>query len=257
VTANKRVLITGGAGMVGRSLVEGFARASWQVVLTSRSQERAEKVAEEFQQATDASVYGVAAEFGGPTDRDEISRLVENLKRSDLLPTCLVNNARDRENLKLDEQGRPFTESWVQEFHLDVVVAYELTMGLASHRGLHSVINIASMYGVVAPTLRLYQDPKRESPIHYGVCKAALIHLTKELSVRLASKEIRVNAISYGGIKGRVSQEFLERYADLCPQGRMLDCTDIAGPALFLASDESACGITGHNLVVDGGWSVW
>ena len=253
---DRRVLITGGTGRVGRGLVEGFAHAGWRVVLTSRSQERAEKAAKEVQRATGSSVHGVASEFGRPADEDEIPRLAENLKQRDLLPTCLINNARDLENLKLDEQGHPFVESWGQEFYLDVVVAYELTMALASHSRLQSVINIASMYGVVAPTLSLYEDPIRESPIHYGVCKAALIHLTKELSVRLASKGVRVNAISYGGIEGRGHEQFVARYAELCPQGRMLSVTDVAGPALFLAS-EAASGVTGHNLVADGGWSVW
>lgn len=252
---DKCVLITGGTGKVGRSLAEGFAYAGWQVVLTSRSEERAAILAEELRRTTGASIHGIASDFANP---EETSRLAEVLQQQNLLPHCLINNARDLENLKLDERGRPFTTGWWQEFHLDVVVAYELIMDLLSVYGskLSSVINVSSMYGVVAPTLRLYENPVRESPIHYGVCKAALVHLTKELSVRLASKGIRINSISYGGIEGRANKEFVARYVELCPQGRMLNETDVAGPALFLAS-EAASGITGHNLAVDGGWSVW
>lgn len=251
----KRVLITGGTGKVGHSLVEGFACAGWQVVLTSRSKERAERLAAKFMKSTGSSIHGIVAEFDAP---DEPSRLVENLKQNDLLPDCLINNARNRETLTLNETGEPLFNGWLKEFCLSVVVAYELSIKLASVQGsrLNSVINVASMYGVVATTLRLYEDAARESPIHYGVCKAALIHLTKELSVRLASKGIRVNAISYGGIEGRTGKDFVDRYANLCPQGRMLNDTDVAGPALFLAS-EAASGVTGHNLVTDGGWSVW
>jgi len=251
----RHVLITGGTGKVGQRLVEGFSHAGWQVTLTSRSQERAEDFARELQMSTGASIQGIGVELdrpGGP------SRLVQLLRQKALLPDCLINNTRDRENLGLDEQGKPVADGWQKEFHLNVVVAYELVMELAAVPGgrLRSVINVASMYGVVAPNIRLYENPDKESPIHYGVCKAALIHLTKELSVRLASKGIRVNAISYGGIEGRTSKEFVGKYSELCPQGRMLSDTDIVGPALFLA-DESAAGVTGHNLVADGGWSVW
>jgi len=255
LTDNKRVLITGGTGKVGHSLVEGFACAGWQVVLTSRNKERAERLAAKFKKSTGSSIYGIVAEFDG---LDGTSRFVENLKRNDLLPTCLINNARNQENLALDESGQPLFNSWLQEFYLSVVVAYELSMKFSYLQGcrLNSVINVASMYGVVAPTLHLYENPKQDSPVHYGVCKAALIHLTKELSVRLASKCIRVNAISYGGIEGRTGKDFVDRYANLCPQGRMLNDTDVAGPALFLAS-EAASGVTGHNLIADGGWSVW
>jgi len=146
----------------------------------------------------------------------------------------------------------------MQEFYLNVVAAYELTTRLVVQEScvLENIINISSIYGVVAPNQRLYLDPEKQSPIHYGVCKAALLHLTKELAVRLAPRNIRVNAISYGGVEGRVNEDFLDRYSALCPQGRMLNEADIAWPALFLAG-RGAAGITGHNMMVDGGWSVW
>ncbi len=255
MTKNKRVLITGGTGKVGRSFVKGFASEGWEVILTSRSQERAEAFANECQLSTGALIHGIAAEFGCP---EGISLFVEQLKEKDLLPDCLINNVRNLNNLRLDEQGKPSIDGWVQEFYLGVVVAYELAMSLslAPQSRLQSVINIASMYGVVAPTLQLYNNPVVESPIHYGVCKAAVIHLTRELAVRIAYKGIRFNAISYGGIEGRTSKDFIEKYAALCPQRRMLNDTDVFGPALFLATEASS-GVTGHNLVVDGGWSIW
>jgi len=252
-------LITGGTGRVGLCLVEGFAQAGWEVVLTSRQRERAEAVALDIQRSTGCMVHAVVAEFDSLASPNATARLVDNLRQQDLLPSCLVNNARNITNLGVDEYGRPSAAGWREEFFLDVVVAHKLTMDLVSwsESTLRSVVNVGSMYGVVAPNLSLYNDPVQGSPIHYGVCKAALIHLTKELAVRLSGVPIRVNAISYGGIEGRADQEFATRYGNLCPQGRMLDDADIAGPAVFLASEEAASGITGHNLVVDGGWSIW
>jgi hypothetical protein len=131
-------------------------------------------------------------------------------------------------------------------------------MALALERGsrLGSVVNVGSQYGVVAVNPGLYASQHSASPIHYGVAKAGLVHLTRELAIRLAGRGVRVNCVSYGGIEGRASVQFKEQYARFCPQGRMLTERDIAGPVEFLVSDASS-GATGHNLVVDGGWTAW
>ena len=121
---------------------------------------------------------------------------------------------------------------------------------------LESVVNIGSQYGVVAPNLNLYSEPIKDSPLHYGVAKAALGHLTKELAVRLAPQGIRVNCVAFGGVEGRVGDDFKKRYAELCPMGRMLNEADLAGPVDLLLSPSSSA-ITGHTLIVDGGWSIW
>jgi len=253
--APRRVLITGGTGVVGRSLAFGFAKRGWEVIVTSRRQERADSLAKELNKITTHENYGLSWEGNIDSPPTDLTNL---LHEKALQPHCLINNARSQENLELNIDGQPTISNWFQEFHLGVVVAYELAMQLTAEMPcrLENIINIASIYGIVASNRNLYSDNVIQSSIHYGVCKAALIHLTKELSVRMAKKGINVNAISYGGVEGRVGKDFLERYKNLCPQGRMLAEEDIAGPALFLSSPE-AKGITGHNLVVDGGWSVW
>ena len=144
------------------------------------------------------------------------------------------------------------------EYLLDVVAPYELTMALAlaEKSTLEKVIFISSMYGVVPFNLNLYDNPLTEAPMQYSVAKAAQIHLTKNMAIRLADKGVQVNSISYGGVEGRVDQAFMERYANLCPSGGMLKEEDIVGAIEFLVSDR-AVGLLGHNLVVDGGWSLW
>ena len=111
------------------------------------------------------------------------------------------------------------------------------------------------MYGVVAPTPSLYDNFEESSAVHYGVSKAAQIHLTKELAVRLAPK-IRVNCVSFGGIKGRTDENFENRYKNLTPLQRMLEEEDVVGPIDFLVSDNST-NMTGQNIKVDGGWTIW
>jgi NAD(P)-dependent dehydrogenase (short-subunit alcohol dehydrogenase family) len=92
--------------------------------------------------------------------------------------------------------------------------------------------------------------------LHYGVSKAGLGHLTKELAVRFADQDIRVNCVAFGGVEGRVDENFKNRYSLLCPMGRMLNEGDLAGPVDLLLSSASSA-ITGHTLIVDGGWSLW
>jgi NAD(P)-dependent dehydrogenase (short-subunit alcohol dehydrogenase family) len=251
----RTVLLTGATGKLGRSFALGFADATYNVVFTARRKEFAEALRAECIEAGARSAEYILTDLADASAGTVINgRLLE----LNLSPTVLVNNARDVGNLRVNENGKIPREGWLGEFQLGVVTPYELTMALARARAskLKSVINIASMYGVTAPNLRLYDDPERQSPANYGVVKAALIQLTKELAVRLASSGVRVNAISFGGVDGRVSDEFRERYKKLCPANRMLQDSEVFGAVRFLASDEST-GMTGHNLVVDGGWTVW
>lgn len=183
--------------------------------------------------------------------------LIEACNSRSLLPEGLINNARSASYLRADQERRVSREDFVGEFVLDVVVPYELAMLFAAmpQSRLKRVINIGSQYGVVAANPGLYEGTKHQSFINYSVAKAGLVHLTRELAVRLAPS-IQVNCVSYGGVEGRASPQFQERYAKLTPIGRMLREDEIAGPIAFLLSDESA-GMTGHNLVVDGGWTAW
>ena len=141
---------------------------------------------------------------------------------------------------------------------MDVIVPYELATGLYLRQKdiLKTVTNIGSQYGSVAANPALYNSDSTQSPIQYGLAKAALHHLTKELAVRFSSDNIRVNCVAYGGVEGRVDSEFNARYSKLAPMGRMLNETEIVGPLLFLVSNSSSS-VTGHTLAADGGWTIW
>ena len=170
----------------------------------------------------------------------------------------MINNARSTDFLNVAENGIVVRENFVSELIVDVIAPYELTMALAlqDNGALKRVVNISSQYGLVAANPNLYDNYVYQSPIHYSVAKSAIIQLTRELAVRLANFEIQVNCVAFGGIEGRVSEEFKYRYSKLCPLGRMLREEEVIGPVDMLSS--IACsGMTGHTLVVDGGWSIW
>jgi len=250
------ILITGGTGKLGQIYVKELSELGYDVVFTSRSEQKIRKLYDECSKlGFDNKILGIPADL---VSDQGVNELCSALNQHNIYPTTLVNNARSIEFLALDSKGIPARKSWYGEMLLDVVIPYELSISMAEENRsrLQTIVNVASMYGVVAANPSLYDDPIKDSPIQYSVAKAALIHLTKELSVRLAKKQIRVNSISYGGVEGRVDEEFKQRYAKLCPTGEMLQESHIVGAVHYLASNLSV-GVTGHNLVVDGGWSVW
>jgi len=121
-----------------------------------------------------------------------------------------------------------------------------------------SIVNIGSIYGLVSPDFRVYEEGDRRSSEIYGATKAGVIQMTKYFAVELAKKGIRVNAVSPGGIfnpSNPQSKQFIENYSYRTPLGRMASTSEITHAILFLTSN-SASYITGHNLVVDGGYSA-
>ncbi|MEX1199302.1 MAG: SDR family oxidoreductase [Methylophaga sp.] len=247
------ILITGGTGKFGRKFVEHFVGKGWRVLFTATSESRSSELENAF--SNPGEITGFISDLTQP---DAPRILVEEIQSRGLEVNHLVNNARSLSSLKTDENGATQREDFVSEYLMDVVVPYELAIALYQSQAdsLRTVTNIGSQYGLVAANPSLYTDYPKQSPIQYGVAKAALHHLTKELAVRFAAQGVRVNCIAYGGVEGRVDEAFKQRYAELTPSRRMLMESEIAGPLDFLVSETSNA-VTGQTLVADGGWSIW
>ncbi len=248
------ILITGGTGRIGRVLVRHFVQAGWQVVVPSRSRTRIGELLDSCTAATAGQLVGIELDLVAD---GAVPRLLEELQAREVRPVALVNGARDLSRVAFDEQGLPLEETWLHEYRINVVVPFMLGNALAHQPDsrLRSIVNLTSMYGNVAINPWLQGETGRW-PAHYGCAKAAMIQLTREMAVRLAPRGVRVNAVSFGGVEGRVDEEFRERYRKLCPQGRMLEDADLPGVVGFLVSD-AASGMTGANLALDGGWTAW
>ena len=250
----RSILITGATGKIGKVYVKYFLEKGDQVIALSRSKEKLDSLKSEFNLYRD-NLKIITLDLMKKNFEDT---LVQFLYDQNLKPNCVVNNARDISNYKLLDDGSVGEISFINEYKLGIIVPYKITMKLVKINllNLRKIVNISSIYGLVSPNSNLYNSEKEISPIHYGVTKAALIQLTKDLAVRLARNNIQVNSIAYGGVKGRVDREFEKRYATLCPSKRMLSEDDLAGPLDLLLSEKSD-GINGHVLVVDGGWTIW
>lgn len=122
-----------------------------------------------------------------------------------------------------------------------------------------SIINIASLYGMVSPDYRIYTDCKRKNSEIYGATKAGIIQMTKYFATHLAERNIRVNAVSPGGIynpENAQGEDFVKNYSFRCPMKRMAKDDEIIGALLYLAGDIASY-TTGQNIAVDGGFSCW
>ncbi len=244
-------LVSGGSGpQFGSSITEALAEAGATVVTASRSLERNEALA------------GRLCEQGGDvrameldiTDLDSIQtlkdRVLGELGRVDIL----VNSAVVGRGGGFDEQS---PEYWEYSARGNMVGLYAMCKAFvgsmeAQERG--SIINISSIYGVVANDPSLYLGTEMKQPPDYTFVKAGMINFTRYLANYFGKKGVRANCICPGGYQADQPGPFVDRYNERCPVGRMLENDDIKGAVVFLASDASRY-VTGTSLMVDGGWT--
>lgn len=250
------VLLTGATGLLGSGFSKKLFELGYNLILTGRDEKKLENLKKEIISGTTSEneIITICLDHSA---KDSANVLVEKINKFDIKVGYIINNVRNIDNLKTTSSILK-SDLWINEFYLGVVFPYTLTM-LLSHSHpyyMRSIVNISSMYGLVVSNSALYDNFDIDKPIHYGVVKAALNHLTKELAVRLANKNIIVNAIAYGGVEGRVNEDFIKNYSKLCPKSRMLNNKDIFSILKFLLFDASDM-MTGQIIAVDGGWTLW
>lgn len=250
-------LITGGAGHIGSAIGDALAELGAAIAVLDMSD--SEAAAKRLQENYRVDTLPMQVDLNDETSvRAVPGAVVGQLGRLDLLVNC----AGFGRAAKLEGWVTPFeqqsAETWRKALEINLTASFVLTQACtpalrASGHG--SVINISSIYGMVGPDMRLYEGSDRGNPAAYAASKGGLLQMTRWLATVLAP-DVRVNAITPGGVWRNQPQEFLDRYNTRTPMGRMATEEDLKGAAAYLASDLSAY-VTGHNLVVDGGWTVW
>ena len=251
---SQTIIVTGATGKFGKILVKNFLKKGDHVVAIGRSIKKLNKL-KIYKNTKKQNLILICVDL---MEDNAIIRIIKKIKELKLKPDSIINNARNIDYLQVSKNGRTSSTNFINEFKLGVIVPYQLIMSLvdAFPKRFRNVVNIGSIYGSVVPNANLYKNFHKDSSLQYGVTKAALQQLTKELSVRLAKNLVRVNCAAFGGVEGRVNQSFKKSYAKLCPSGRMLKDDEIFGPIEMLISNK-ASGVSGHVLMIDGGWTVW
>lgn len=246
----KVVFITGAAGQLGRALCRAYTAAGAIVVASDIAANLKDKCSD------CCSAFFELDIADKDVVTDVFAQSVDMFGGIDIL----VNNAGVSVFEPFEERTAESFD-WVTNVNLkgtfNCIQAFDAISSDTNSQ--KSIVNIASLYGVVSPDPRIYTDCARKNSEVYGATKAAIIQMTKYFAVHLAAKNIRVNAISPGGIFNPESpqgEDFVKNYSYRCPMGKMADVEDMVGGVLY-ASSAAAKYLTGQNIVIDGGMTCW
>ena len=254
---NKKVIIvTGGAGYLGRVFIKAIVENSGIAVIADNNVKGSEDVLLELQKIyPEKKIDFVETEI---TSKNSITSLIEYVVKKYQKIDAIVNNAYPRNN----NYGRDFFDVEFSDFceniNMHLGGYFLITQQICQffkRQGYGNVVNISSVYGVIPPRFEIYQDTSMTMPIEYAVVKSALLHMTLYLAKYFSGCNIRINAISPGGVYNKQSEVFVRQYNSYCLNKGMLAEEDIVGTLLFLLSDVSKC-INGQNIVVDDGFSL-
>jgi NAD(P)-dependent dehydrogenase (short-subunit alcohol dehydrogenase family) len=252
-------LVTGAAGHLGQVLVEALAELGASIAALDLEARACEALSEAVERDYRVGALPLPVDL---TDEAQLrsvpATIIDRFGRLDILVNCaaMVNTA------SLDGWTAPFVEqgtaSWRLAIDTNLTAPFVLTQACVEplrESGHGSIVNIGSLYGIVGPDMRLYEGTEMGNAAAYAASKGGLLQFTRWLATVLAP-EIRVNAISPGGIWRHQDEAFRERYASRTPLGRMGTEEDMKGALAYLATDLSAY-VTGQNIVVDGGFTAW
>lgn len=253
----RKALVTGGGAGYGRCITEALVQAGATTIvadiIVSRDPQAAQKLLRDFKEAGhEIHLY----DFDQGQEKS-IDKLYDQVSKKFGTIDVLINGAVARHMHGYNDA----LDNWRKSMETNVTGMYHLTRLFAADmvkQSKGSIINICSIYGMVGPTFSQYEGMAPEMtdmPPDYFLHKAGIINLTRFLAARFGQHNVRVNAISPGGLFSNQGEPFVSQYGKNTFLGRMAGPEDIKGAIVFLASDASAY-VTGINLPVDAGFTA-
>ena len=247
---DKVILLTGGAGLYGAGLTRYLSNSGARLIIASRNVDVLTSIAEaEREQGNDVSCE--ALDLSEPSS---IEDLVQKLESDHGRIDGLVNNAVLRPMQGLGDSA----EAWAESMKVNADGTFLLTRAVGEvmrKQGSGSIVNVASIQGMIGPNHFLYEGTDMTSPPDYFFHKGGMINLSRYFAAEYGPHGIRVNCVSPGGYFNNQDPEFVDRYNKMTMLGRMANDQDLGGAVVFLLSDASSY-ITGVNLPVDGGYTA-
>ena len=256
--SGRQALITGANGGLGRVFAKALAELGADLILVDLPSSEFAEFATKLQSGFGVRVTCIECDLEIQSQR---SALIHKVIDTEMNLNILVNNAAFVGNSDLQGWNESFEnqsiDTWRRAFEVNLTAIFDLCQGLypkLKNSANGSIINIASIYGLFGPDWKLYEGTRLRNPAAYSASKGGLLQLTRWLATTI-SPEVRVNAISPGGIFRNQPAEFVTRYENKTPLGRMATEEDLIGAIIYLATDLSRY-VTGQVIQVDGGWGL-
>jgi len=253
---NKVIVITGGAGLIGQGLVEAVIEHNGIAIIADINQETGNQVKEKLSAELDTiNIDFIQLDI---TSKCSLLHCIKTLTNKYDRIDALVNNAYPRNK----NYGKHFFdvhyEDFIQNIGMNLGGYFTTSQQFAKYfqkQGFGNIINISSIYGVIAPKFEIYEHTLMTMPVEYAAIKAGLIQLTRYMAKYFKGMNIRVNTISPGGVFDEQPELFIEKYKEGCLNKGMLDKNDLKGTLIYLLSDMSTF-VQGQNIIVDDGFSL-
>lgn len=252
----KVVVVTGGAGLIGKEFIKAVVENNGIAIIADINEELGKKVKENLSEELNTkNIDFIKLDI---TSKNSLTECIEYLDNKYQRIDALVNNAYPRNK----NYGRHFFdveyEDFIQNLGLNLGGYFTASQQFAQYfkkQGHGNIVNISSIYGVVAPKFEVYENTSMTMPVEYAAIKSGLIHLTKYMAKYFKGMNIKVNALSPGGILDKQPESFLEKYKEKCLNKGMLENSDLKGTLVYLLSDMSKY-VNGQNIIVDDGFSL-
>ncbi|KAB0668524.1 SDR family oxidoreductase [Oryzomonas sagensis] len=261
----KTAIVTGGLGILGRRFCQGLAEFNANVAVVDLDGDKTAEFARELAEEFGIEAEGVSCDVSDPRSVSAmVQRVVERFGNVHILHNNAASKSSDHEAFFAPFENYSL-EEWRKVMAVNIDGMFLVAQAVGGRMVLQgtggSIIQTSSIYGILASDKRIYEGSfylgrQISNPGVYAASKAAVVGLTKYLAAYWADKGIRVNTLVPAGVESGQNETFKERYAARVPLGRMAQGEEMVGALIYLASDASSY-VTGQNIVVDGGLSVW
>ena len=253
---DKVIVITGGAGLIGKEFVKAVVAQNGIAIIADINEEIGNQAESDLsKELNTTNIDFVKLDI---TSKDSLKICIDYLSEKYERIDALVNNAYPRNKNYARHFFDVEYDDFVENLGLNLGGYFTTSQQFAKYfrkQGYGNIVNVSSIYGVVAPKFEVYKNTSMTMPVEYAAIKSGLIHLTKYMAKYFKGMNIKVNTLSPGGILDSQPEVFLELYKKECLNKGMLDKSDLKGTLVYLLSDMSKY-VNGQNIVVDDGFTI-
>jgi len=252
----KVIVISGACGLIGRAFCEAVAQFGGNVVVADIPQAQPEKLAEDLRKRNGVKCIAIPVEVEKKSSVIQLKdKTLEVFRKIDGL-VCAHQN---KSHLKFEPFENVCEENWDKVIEVNLKGTFLLCQVIGSYmaqKGSGSIVTMPSTYSVVAPNQNLYEGTSLGCPAAYSASKGGIDALSRYLASYWANKGVRVNMITPHGVWNNHEEQFEKNFSRFSPMQRMSYNHEVAPALIYLLSDASSY-VTGSNILVEGGWTVW